>query len=222
MKKIIYGSLIIATTGIVMIACQKENVTPTKVNAETSISTKDGDDETAKKELTLMAEAANLSSIVYDATTDKFTVQSYDDNRSYVIKVMNFAPGNRVSYVITYDGNNYRAEIDYATETIAIESIGNFTFDNYYDQNGITSQSGTMKNIVAVISPYYALLGETSSSWADNGDGDVFDPPAFRKFIGTEVEKGPCNELLHIQNVTTHTYFFWVRIGSHTEFGVPC
>ena len=42
-----------------------------------------------------------------------------------------------------------------------------------------------------------------------------------RPFIGTVEEKGPCNELLHLQNVTTTTYVFWINVGSHTELK-PC
>lgn len=222
MKKLIYAFAIFAVTTIAVTACQKENVSPTDANHQTAISTKGEIDETSMKELNKMAQAANLASIAYDDATNKFTVQSYDDNKSYVIKVKNFAPGSIVSYVISYNDNNYRVEFDYATKSISIESFGNFTFDNYFDENGITSQSGIMKNIVAVFSPYYALLGSTSSSWGNNGNDDVFDPPAFRKFIGTETTYGPCNELLHIQSVTTHTYFFWIEIGTHTEFGQPC
>ena len=140
------------------------------------------DKSTGNGTLDSMAQAANIAQIKYNSN-GTYTIDSYDDTLTYNLLVTKFYEDSLVKFFISERTTVYTVEINVHNKTINISGIGSYTFSNYYDSLGITATSGTIKNMVAVFTPYYALYKTKTTSWTDNGDGDVFDPPSYRKIL---------------------------------------
>lgn len=230
MKKLIYGGLFLALVGIGFMACKKESMSPMdnakSVNNVTTAQKQKGElaqsneKSTGNDGLDSMAQAANIARIKYESG-DEFTVDSYDDNNVYTIHMQEFYLDSIVKFVIDDGSQNYGVEIDWSTKSIDIDGVGVFSFSNYYGSNGLTRTSGMLKNITAVFTPYFALFGKVTNTWNHNGNGDTFHPAGI--FWGSvEKSRSPCDKILHRQSVTYQDYAFWIRVGTHTEYGVPC
>ncbi|MEO9258432.1 MAG: hypothetical protein ABI207_08620 [Crocinitomicaceae bacterium] len=235
MKRLIYGSLFLATVGIVILACKKEAMSPvdsivsakntTIVQKQKGEITQSNEKSTGNGGLDSMAQAADFRKISYVSSIDSYLIESYDDTLEYFAKINTFFIDSLVKMKIKKGSTIYNVTIDVQLETIVISGIGSYTFSNYYDSYGLTDRSGRVKNIVAVMVPYYALYPNTTTSWTDNGDGDVYNPAIAtpRRFWGRSKANGPCNEMLHYYTEFSDYYVSWIAVGSmHVETQHPC
>jgi|GEM_PF-2269871 len=233
MKRLIYGSLFLATIGISVLACKKEAMSPvgsissaknTTITQKQKGGLNSASEKTRNLSLDSIAQAADLSKITYISSNDSYLIESYDDTLKYGVQIQDFFIDSLMKFTLKLKGstNVYNVKIDVKLNTIVISGIGSYTFSNYYDSYGVTATSGRIKNMVAVFTVYYALFPNTTTTWSDNGDGDVYHP-ATRRFWGWDVVKGDCNEFLHEYTEHHHYYVFWFEVQS-SYYGVqkPC
>lgn len=231
MKRLIYGSLFLATIGISVLACKKEAMSPmdsissaknTTITQKQKGGLNSASEKSRNENLDSMARAIDLNRIEYDHDQNIFLVNYFHDEYQYYAKIFDFYIDSIINFDIIEGEHTYNVEINVKGNKIDISGIGVFDLDHYYHSYELNSTSNKIKSLVVVMTAYYAFYGNDSMTWSDNGDGDTFHPAGI--FWGqVETHKDPCNEILHIQTIYYDDYAFWIRVKhNRADPGHPC
>ncbi|MCB0802783.1 MAG: hypothetical protein KDB74_06775 [Flavobacteriales bacterium] len=220
MKNVIKMGAIMVALIIGLASCEKEdNVSPLNLaNSETVVVKKDRTQSYKSEEsyLAEMAQAANISEISYEG--GQYVITFHNSNDEYTVDVVDFDMESSIEYLITYNSTTTEVLIDFTAETVSIEDLDDYDFEEYATFN-VTSNENVLRNVVSVITGHHAFEAEASVTYSDNGSSDVAptidpDTDARRKFIGTVHH--PC---IYGWTRGTSKYFFWIRVGGNKPGG---
>jgi len=108
MKRLIFVSIIFAS--FTFVACKKENIEKIDGTEHSKIENKTNSSSSNLKsgtsdEIDAMAKAANIASIKFVSTSNKFEIDSYDDEKLYEVSVVDFYMDSLISFNISIDGD---------------------------------------------------------------------------------------------------------------------
>lgn len=204
-------------------SCEKEELKSNNVVNQTTTKSKTTNaksnlpESESEVELESMAMAASIEEITY--LNDLYEVKFYNDEIDHTISINSFDREVLIQMTISNTNASYNVEIDVLNETIDIENIGLYTFNEYEDYT-ISSSVNTIKNLTSIMTVYYELNPYSTSYFDDNGEDDTFvvsaNKKSKRRFWGEGAEyKTSCNGglLYRCKNYTV----FWITIDKDCE-----
>lgn len=153
--------------------------------------------------------------VISNIATDEYELIINGAQDAYAIEVIEYDLEGTIEVDITYQSTAYNVVLDMSTETIEIETVDDYTFDEYEAVFELDMTNSELENVMAIMIIHHGLAPNTSINIPGSGTGG----PGYRRFMGAESREGPCVGVT--KPVTTDIYVFWLKVQSTTDY-VPC